>query len=448
MFKLTKSLTFKNYLRYLVPSMLGMALMAVYTFTDTFVVGRKLGAIALGAMGICTPVITISFAFGFLFGMGGGALYAIGIGQNDKINANKVFSTSLLMTICFGIIVAIFGNIFIYQIAYFLGADDVNIVYVIPYLRCIMVYVPGFMLDVFMVAYMKNDGHPNVVMIATVIGTGLNVVLDLLFVFVFDWGMFGAAIATCFGSAVCLSINVLYSLIKNLNTKLVLKNIRPQLMLRIIKNGFSVFILECSSGIVTFVFIMQATKIYGTEGSSIYTIIMNWTLICFNLIMGIAQSVQPLISNSFGANQPNNVKTYRRYALVSAIIAGFLFLIIGYSFTEPLISVFATDDKSLILQTVTCFRLYLPAYAIMGVGITIGIYFQSIESALLSFIIMVLRGIILPIIGAFLLTFVWGETGLWLAVPIAEFATAILAVGCLIIENKKSKKSIHKSETI
>lgn len=277
MIKAKKNTTFNTYLRYLVPSMLGMVLVAIYTFTDTFVVGRKLGSVALGAMGICTPVITVTFALGFLFGMGGGALYSINMGQNDKKQANAVFSTSLFMLLCVGIVIAIFGNVFINQLAYFLGADDVNISFVIPYLRCILVYIPGFMLDIFMISYMKNDGHPSVAMAATVAGTGLNVILDLLFVFVFGWGMFGAAIATCIGSAVSTAINILYCLIKKLNIRPVIKNIQLPLMFRIVKNGFSIFVLESSSGIVTFVFIMQATKLYGTIGSSIYTIVMNWT---------------------------------------------------------------------------------------------------------------------------------------------------------------------------
>ncbi|MCD8192345.1 MAG: cytidylate kinase family protein [Oscillospiraceae bacterium] len=296
--------TRSTFLTYLVPSMLGMALMAVYTFTDTFVVGQKLGSVALGAMGICTPIITITYALGFLFGMGGGALYSIEMGKKNTAKANGIFSASLLMLLALGAALAVLGNIFAEPFARFLGAEDANLDYVMPYLRCAVTYIPGFMYDVFIMSYIKNDGHPNVAMAAVVTGTGLNIVLDFIFVFVFEWGMLGAAVATCIGSFVGLAINTGYAAIKRLNIIFRLKNVLYSEMPRIVRSGVSVFILECSSGIVTFVFINRAVSLYGTMGSSAYTIIMNWTLICFNLIMGVAQSVQPLIiaiSREFGS---------------------------------------------------------------------------------------------------------------------------------------------------
>ncbi|MCD7810397.1 MAG: hypothetical protein LUG91_00880 [Ruminococcus sp.] len=199
-------------------------------------------------------------------------------------------------------------------------------------------------------------------------------------------------------------------------------------MLRIIKSGVSVFILECSFRIVTFVFINRAVSLYGTIDSSVYTIIMNWTLVCFNLIMGIAQSVQPLISVSFCAGDVKRVRTYRKYALIISALLGTAFIIIGYSFTPQLVGVFATDSKELIDLTTDSFRMYLPAYLFMGVGICIGIYYQSIESSMKSLLIMSLRGIILPVVGAVCLTGLFGGTGLWITVPLAELLTGIIVL--------------------
>lgn len=172
--------------------MLSMMLMAVYTFTDTFVVGQKLGAVALRAMGVCTPILTITYAFGFLFGMGGCSRYTIAVGQNQREKADRIFSTDIFFTVCSGTIAAVILNAFARPFTYFLGANDANIQYVMPYLRVMLVYIPGFMMDIVMMCFMKNEGHPNLAMIATVVGTGMNVALDCLFVFAFDWGMFGA----------------------------------------------------------------------------------------------------------------------------------------------------------------------------------------------------------------------------------------------------------------
>lgn len=434
--QLKQKTNFKIFLKYLIPSMLSMALMAVYTFTDTFVVGRKLGAIALGAMGICTPVLTVTYALGFLYGMGGGALYSIDKGKKDTGHANKIFTTSFIMLLATGLVIMAAGNLFIWPLSHFLGADKENIAYVIPYLHCIVSYAPGFMLDVFLMTYLKNDGHPNVAMVATVTGTVLNIILDCIFVFVFKWGMFGAAFATCIVSGSCSAISIFYILKKRLNLIPRIKNICGNLILRILQAGFSVFVLECSSGIVTFVFISQATKFYGTIGASIYTVIMNWTLICFNLIMGIAQSVQPLISISCGEQNHKKAHIFRKYALNSSLAAGALFLLMGYTLTEPLIAVFSKDAPELIQQAADCFRVYLPAYFIMGISISIGIYFQAIEASAKSLVVMLMRGIIMPVAAAFILPLFLDKAGLWISVPFAEFTVAAIAVLFLIHSDK------------
>ncbi len=432
-----KQSTLSTYFRYLIPSMLGMALVAVYTFTDTFVVGRELGPVALGAMGVCTPILTTTYAIGFLFGMGGGALYSISNGKKDAQEANRFYTTSLFAMLALGMLLAVLGNIFAEPLAYFLGAKEENIICVMPYLRCIVSCIPGFMFDVFIMTYMKNAGHPNTAFAATSTGTGLNVVLDLLFVFVFKWGMFGAAIATCIGSAVCSIINIVWIAMKKLDlvphTSAFLAGYVP----KILRTGFSVFILECSSGIVTFVFIMQANSFYGAEGASVYTIIMNWTLICFNLMMGIAQSVQPLISISHGAGNAAKVRAYRKYAIVSSLIAGIIFIVLGYSITEPLISVFSDQDMGLVALASDCFRLYLPAYFIMGIGISIGIYFQAMGKAAKSLVVMLARGIVLPVAFAFLLPLMFDKAGLWIAVPAAELCASVTAVIFLLSERKQ-----------
>ncbi len=179
--------TLSMFLKYLIPSMLAMALLAIYTFTDTFVVGKELGELALGAMGICTPILTLTYALGFLCGMGGGALYSIETGKKNTAQANKVFTASFFLLIAIGAIIVIFGNIFTAPLTNFLGADENNISYVMPYLRCIVSFAPFFMFDIFIMCYLKNDGHPNITMAATITGTSINIVLDCLFVFVFKW---------------------------------------------------------------------------------------------------------------------------------------------------------------------------------------------------------------------------------------------------------------------
>ncbi|MBU3174624.1 MATE family efflux transporter [Clostridium estertheticum] len=439
-----KETTRRTFARYLIPSMFTMLLVGLYAFTDSFLIGRRLGSVALGAMGICTPVLTIAYAFGFLFGMGGASLYSISMGQGDKKRSNSIFSTALMSMLIFAVTIAVILNVKITEFAIFLGADNENISYVISYLRVLLVCLPVFTMDVFMSSFMNNEGHPIIAMIASATGTGLNVILAFVFVFVFDWGMFGAAFATALCSGIGCTINIISSFAGKMNITLHLKNIDFSELWRILRNGFSVFILESSSAIVTFVFIMQANKLYGSIGSAVYTIVMNWSLIVTYVVLGISRASQPLISVSYGQGRIDLVKAYRKYAVLCAVGMGIFFDAVGYAFTKPLVSVFTIDDREVIRLATDGLRFYLPAFIFMGIAICVGIYFQSIDYAGESFIIMLSRGVVLPVLGAFLLTAVWGKNGLWITVPCAEFITAVIALVLLHRHNVYSVAAKEK----
>ena len=406
--------TLENFRKYLVPSMLSMMLMAVYTFTDTFVVGQKLGAVALGAMGVCTPVLTVTYAFGFLFGMGGCSRYAIAVGQDKREKADRIFSTAVFATIVFGVAAAVILNLFARPFAFFLGANSSNIQYVMPYLRVMLMYIPGFMMDIVMLCFMKNEGHPTIAMIATVTGTGMNVVLDFLFVFGLGWGMFGAAFATALCSGLGCGLNIVFAYAKKMHIRFRRSAVSLEEILPTVSNGASVLVLESSSGIVTFVYIAQSQKLYGTDGAAVYTIIMNWSLICINLVMGIAQAAQPLLGFAYGKGKMDHVREYRRYALAGATALGILFLLVGYTMT-------------VLKLAGEGFRLYLPSYLLMGPGIMLGYYFQSLGLAGQSLAVMLSRGILFPCVLAFAMPLLFGAAGLWMAVPAAELITSVLA---------------------
>lgn len=425
--------------------MLSMMLMAVYTFTDTFVVGQKLGAIALGAMGVCTPVLTVTYAFGFLFGMGGCSRYAIAVGQNKRDKADRIFSSAVFATIVTGVTAAVILNMFARPFAYFLGASDDNIAYVMPYLRVLLVYIPGFMMDIVMMCFMKNEGHPNIAMIATIVGTSMNVVLDFLFVFGFGWGMFGAAFATALCSGLGCGLNIAFAYAKKMHIRFRKSAVSLKEIPKTMRNGISVLVLESSSGIVTFVYIAQSQKLYGTEGAAVYTIIMNWSLICINLVMGIAQAAQPLLGMAYGKGKLDHVRDYRRYSVLGAFILGALFLIIGYSMTGTLVSVFASDDQTVLRLAENGFRLYLPAYLLMGPGIVLGYYFQSLGMSEQSLLVMLARGIILPCILAFIMPVMFGASGLWMAVPAAELITSLLAFGLFRQSGRRMRADFGKT---
>ena len=421
----------QDFARYLIPSMLTMIMLAVYTFTDTFVVGRRLGSTALGAMGVCTPVLTITYAFGFLFGMGGASHYALCKGSGKTEKARQYFSSSVWLALITGSIAAIVLNLVAEPFAIFLGADNASLPYAMPYLRVLLCYIPGFMMDVLMMGFMKNEGHPTVAMVATITGSLLNVVLDFVFVFGLDMGMFGAAFATALCSGIGLCVNIFFAVFLHTNLRLEKPSWHPRAVWNIISNGFSILVLESSSGIVTFVFVHQASRLYGENGAGIYTILMNWSLIFTNLTMGIAQAMQPLVSFACGKERRSLMHGYLRLSILSSLVLGALDTVLTLALSSPMASVF-TDDSQAILQGAShALRLYAPAFLLMAFGICIGYFFEAAAMAGKAACVMLLRGVVLPVALSLSLPLVLGGTGLWTTMPASEAVTAIVSLGLL-----------------
>ena len=416
-----------TFIRYMIPGLISMMLLAAYGFTDTFVVGRRLGAAAVGAMGICTPVLTITYAFGFFFGMGGASLYAISLGQQTTKKASEFFNTAIFTALIVSVFATVILNLEIVPFANFLGADETNMNYVIPYLRVLLCYIPGFMLDVVLTCFIRNEGHPRIAMASIITGTLSNVVLDFVFVFGFDWGMFGAAFATALCQGFATIVSIAYLIFRKTNIKLDLGDIQLKRLPGIFANGFSSLVLEASSGFVTFFFIQQANNLYADIGAAIYTIIMNWALIIINLTLGIAQAPQPLISRAYGEGDIRSMVGYFRYSLIGSFVLCALFECIGFCCTHTMIGVFTPDDPTVIIEASKAFRLYLPAFILMDISICVGTYFQSINASLKSMIVMLFRGILFPILFIQTLPLAMASTGLWMAVPVSEMITSVIA---------------------
>ena len=418
---------FRLFLHYLIPSLTGMILISAYTFADGFVLGQKLGEDALGALGIVTPALMFAFSIGSMFGLGGGSIYSIYLGESDTQSANKIFSTSFVCALVNALIFMILGLIFVDEIGRFLGGDSKTMPYVREYLIYMFIGYPFVELNMVMSCFVKNDQHPNFAMITTTVGAGLNVIVDFVFVFGFDMGMMGAALATTICQAIAFLMNFIYAYAKKLNIRFYISNVAFSQVWRIIKNGFSAFVLEFSSGIVTFVFITIALKYYNTLGSSIYTVIVNWSIIANAMVMGVTNAAQPLISISYGQKAYERMSNFFRYSLLCATIFGLFFIIIGYIFTSEWVVVF-NDSKDLVRETVPALQLYMPTFLIIGVTISCSVYFQSIEKPKQSTIISLLHGAILPIFFAVTMSLCFGRNGLWLSAPVSEIMVMIVAI--------------------
>ncbi|MCY6957437.1 MATE family efflux transporter [Clostridium brassicae] len=436
-FDLVKDNEKKLYLKYLAPGIFGMMMLAGYVFVDALCVGRALGGPGLAALNVSTPTVSLMYATGFLFATGSSTLYSIFKGKNEGDNARKVYSLGFISALCVGVIYAILGIIFIDKIAYFLGATSNTIHMTKQYMLTILGFAPFFILDIFMNVSARNDKAPHIAMCATIACCSINIILDVLFVFGFNWGIFGAGIATAISTVISFIITFSYSLSKKSGLKLMkfVPNIKD--FLRILTNGISSFISEMSVGIVTIAFNKVILMQIGEIGVAAYGIIANINLIFFSIFMGNSQAMQPLVSISYGANKFKRTFNFFKLGSIFAVTVGAIFTCICIFFSYPLCSLFV-NDTHIIAVTASALKIHGLAYAIMGMNLLFDAFFYSVERPKFAVSISLSRALIIVLSMLFILSNLFGSIGIWMTVPVTEVTT--LFIGFILFVRYKNKQ--------
>ena len=190
----------KVFYHYLIPSICSTLVTSIYILVDTLIIGQGVGSDGISALNIFLPFFSIYNGIGLMFGLGGGILISIEDGIGNKKKADSYFNSAFIGVIIIGIIFTLLTNIFLKDLAYFLGANENSIDLVMEYGRCISLFIPTFIASNFLSPIVRNKKSPKLAMMSVLIGAGLNIILDYIFVFPMNMGMVGAALATVIGS--------------------------------------------------------------------------------------------------------------------------------------------------------------------------------------------------------------------------------------------------------
>ena len=308
------------------------------------------------------------------------------------------------------------------------------------YLKVILLFAPAFILNEVFISFVRNDGNPGLAMTAMLMGSFSNIILDYIFIFPFQWGMFGAVIATSMAPLISMVVLSMHK-IKG-KQQFFLKKIRfsSKMILDVSKLGIPSLITEVAAGIVMIIFNMLILGIEGNIGVAAYGVIANLALVFSAVYTGIAQGVQPLFSNGYGKNDVAQIKTMYRYAfitvcLMSAVIYGICFVL-----ADPITAIFNSEHNE-VLQNIAVagMKLYFTAVPFIGFNIVTAIFFTAIEKAMPAQSISLLRGMILVVPVAYLLAAVGGMTGIWLTVPVTEGIVTVFGMILIIKWWKNSK---------
>lgn len=420
-----KKLNLKQFIKYVTLSILGSLGVSCYILADTFFISKGLGTNGLAALNIAIPVYNFIYGIGLMLGTGGSTWFSI-CKNNKKTNKiNSIYTNTIYFAVLFSVFFFITGLFFPQSLAKILGADSSIIKITTIYLRWLLLFAPAFIFNNIFLCFVRNDNSPHLPTISMIVGSFSNILLDYIFIFPMQMGIFGAILATGLSPL----ISILFMLphwIKNKNTfrfvktKLNLKKIR-----KVFSLGFPSLITQFSSGIVMIIYNLIILKLSGNAGVSAYGIIANTTLVTISVYTGISQGVQPLISNLYGKGNRKHAKEILKYAFITTVFISLLIYATVFILANPITSVF-NSENNILMQSISVegLRLYFISSPFTGLNIIFSTYFTSIEKPIPSHILTLLRGFILIIPIVYIFSFIWGMTGIWLACPIAEITVA------------------------
>ena len=297
------------------------------------------------------------------------------------------------------------------------------------YLTVVLLFAPAFMFNQILNCFVRNDGSPQLAMTAMLIGCSSNIVLDYLFVMVFYMGMIGAVMATAAAPIIGITVLSRHKYCHKNQFHLIRTPFCRSLAKDAVSLGIPSFVSELSTGVVIASFNFIIYRIIGNVGIAAYGVIANLSIVVVSIYTGIGQGVQPLLSHAFGTDDHRQIKQLFRYAYSSVALWSVLLYGCIFLFADPITCIFNHEGNMQLQEiAVAGLKIYFSAALFVGLNIVCSMSFAAIQQAIPAQIISIMRGLIVIIPMAFVLSALWGMTGVWLSFPATEGIVVLLSM--------------------
>ncbi|WP_338627331.1 MATE family efflux transporter [Clostridium baratii] len=423
------------------PAIIAQLVNVLYNIVDRIFIGRiPNGEIAMAGVGVAFPIIMIVSAFSALIGMGGAPIAAIKMGAKDNDEAEKIMSNSFSMLIIIGAILTVVFLVFKEPILYAFGASDKTINYAIDYLTLYLIGTVFVQIALGMNPFVNTQGFAKTGMLTVMIGAVINIVLDPIFIFIFNMGVKGAALATVCGQLVSALWVLKFLFGKTSVLKIRKKYLVPKLnvILPVIALGVSPFIMQGTESLVIIIMNNQLSIYGGDLAIGAMTIMSSIMQIVMLPLMGLSQGAQPIISYNYGAKKMERIKATFKLLLISCLVYTGVMWTLLMIVPKMFVLIF-NNNPNLVEITSWSIKIYFAGVIMFGAQIACQQTFLALGQAKTSLILALLRKIILLIPLAFILPnfFEEGLKGVLMAEPVADILAAAITVICFIIFYKK-----------
>lgn len=436
--KLSDHFNYKRLFIFVIPSICMMLFTSIYGIVDGYFVSNFAGEIEFSSVNFIYPFLMILGSIGFMFGTGGSALVAKTLGEKNEIKANKIFSMIVYVSIVIAILLAIFGCIFIKDIALLLGADSDMLDNCVIYGRIILLALPFFVLQFEFQSFLIVAEKPRFGLVVTIIAGCANMILDALLIAVLKLGIAGAAIATA-ASQVVGGIIPLFYFIKKNNSQLRLTktNLDGRALFKTCLNGSSEFVSNISMALVGMLYNFQLMKYIGKEGVSAYGTFMYIGMIFIAIFIGYSNGIAPIISYNYGCKNTNELKNLFKKSMKIIIAGSFLMLVLSELLAGPLAYLYVGYNTKLYEMTKYVIEIGSISFIFTGLVIFSSSFFTALNDGVVSALISFLRTLVFQVIAIIVLPFIFKEEGIWWSINISEFLSVIVVIIFIIVFKKK-----------
>lgn len=435
-----------------IPSIIAMLANALYNVVDRVFIGKGVNEIAIGGVYVALPLMFVISSFMILATTGGSTLMSISLGKGDKDMAEKFLNNSFVLCAFFSVVLPLIFYPFSDELLRLVGSVPENHQYALDYFNIVLLASPAVMIGFGLNNFIRASGDSKAAMNTILIGVILNCVLDPIFIFVFDMGVKGAAIATAISQYVSAIWVVMHFVKKKSNLTLNKKyfKLERKIVSMIFENGLPLFLMNIANALVSAFITIEARKYGGAHAISALSILTSVTNVFFMPLFGINQGIQPIIAFNYGAKNYDRLsKAYKIGALYATYISIFVFIIIMI-FPEQMARIFMHQDANPVLLTMSVEALRKSMYstALLGIAVTGTSFFQAVKRPKVAAFTSLLRQFLLLVPLVYFMSMKWGLNGIWYAYSLSDLISTIIVVYFLLRIFKLVKIECESEEEV
>lgn len=419
---------YKTFFKFTLPNMVGLIAMSSVSLVDGYFVGNYVSSVALAAVNIIIPLITVVFGISIMLTIGAAVLIGTYLGEGKVNKASAVFTKVMITITVISLFFTVLSFIFSEEVSRLLGANDEIMVYAVPYLKMVSIFFLFQALEYSLSVMIRTDGNPYLASTAVLLGAVLNFILDYIFIVKMNMGISGAALGTGISFMTSTFLILFHFFLKKGRLYLTKKIGKWKEIIYASYNGSSELLSEASVAVVAYLFNNIMVQNLGTYGVEAFAVI-NYALWATNMLCyAVGDSLVPLISINYGAMQYKRIQKILSLSRISVIFIGAsvftLFTFIPEKIIATLLNPVTDKDAFDIALVFADYMKY--AFLILGLNMVYSSSFTAFQKPLHSVVVALSRGLILPVIFIFTMPLFFEETGIYIAVPLAETATLIL----------------------